>query len=144
MRYLGVDLGGKRTGVAVGDDRTGIVSPLPTIEHGPGAALIAALRKVVDELGPQALVVGLPLNMDGSEGASAVLARRIGSAMATALGLPVHHHDERLTTFAADQAMAGSGRTHGEKKALRDGLAAAAMLEDYLRSHRLSENETRA
>lgn len=134
VRFLGIDLGAKRTGVAVGDDRSGIVSPLATVNHGSGQALFTALRKVIAEHGPDALVVGLPLDMDGSEGPSAAAARRTGATLADELNLPIHYQDERLTTFAADQAMAGSGRTHAQKKALRDGLAAAVMLEEFLRA----------
>jgi putative Holliday junction resolvase len=136
MRFLAVDLGAKRTGLAVGDDRTGVVSPLATIVHKEGSIRADLLRSAVEAHGPQALVIGLPLNMDGSEGPSASLARRTGSLLGEALSLPVHFHDERLTTFAADQALARSGRTRDEKKALRDGLAAAALLEEFLSARR--------
>jgi len=152
MRFLAIDLGSRRTGLAVGDDRTGIVSPLPALLHGSGAhaggtppvvqSLVAQLRRSILDHEPQALVVGLPLNMDGTEGPSASLARRTGTLLGEAFGLPVHFWDERLTTFAADQALARSGRTRDEKKALRDGLAAATLLEEFLNARRRPTDES--
>jgi putative transcription antitermination factor YqgF len=82
---------------------------------------------------PDALVMGLPLNMDGTEGPAAKDARAFAEQVQQRCGLVVHLQDERLTSFEADQRMARSGRTRGEKKELRDALAAAALLEDFLR-----------
>ena len=77
--------------------------------------------------------MGLPLNMDGTEGPAAKDARAFAEQVQQRCGLVVHLQDERLTSFEADQRMARSGRTRGEKKELRDALAAAALLEDFLR-----------
>ena len=136
MRYLAVDLGAKRTGLAAGDDMLRLVQPVEVIEVPRGPALEAALARAIERHGPDALVVGLPLNMDGSEGAAAADARAFGAALAACTGLTVHFHDERLSSFEADQRMARSGRTHREKKQLRDALAACAILEDFLRASR--------
>ena len=132
MRYLAVDLGAKRTGLAAGDDVLRLVQPVEVIEVPRGPALEAALARAIDRHGPDALVVGLPLNMDGSEGAAAADARAFGAALAARTGLTVHFHDERLSSFEADQRMARSGRTHREKRQLRDALAACAILEAFL------------
>lgn len=142
VRYLAIDLGDKRTGLALGDTTTRIVSPVgvvevPVAERG-GEVLLGALAKAVGEqLGPPsagcALLIGLPLNMDGSEGPRAKSAREFGARVAAKTGHAVVYHDERLTSAAADWTMAGSGLTHGQKKARRDALAAKAILEDYLR-----------
>ena len=70
--------------------------------------------------------------MDDTEGAPAKAARTVGAALGEAVGLPVHFQDERLTSADADWSMAQSGMTHKEKKALRDALAAAAILRDFL------------
>lgn len=131
MRLLGIDLGRKRTGLAVGDGETGIVSPVDTLEVEPGPALIGALQRAIEAHGPDALVLGLPLNMDGTEGPRARQVRALGDRLAREVARPVHYQDERLTSFAADQRMARSGRTHGQKKAIRDALAAAEILRDY-------------
>lgn len=134
MRYLAVDLGAKRTGLAVGDDRTQIVSPLAVVELPRGDALVLAIVRAADDHGADAIVLGLPLNMDGTEGKPAREARAFGAALGSAAGRPVHCQDERLTSFAADQSMARSGRTHAGKRAIRDALAAKELLEDFLRA----------
>lgn len=139
MRYLCIDLGDKRTGLAVGDAQTRLVSPLEVLEvplaQRGGEALLDALAKAVDEqLGaaPGELVVGLPLNMDDSEGPRASLVRAFGARVATRCGRQVRFHDERLSSAAADWSMARSGMTRGEKKQRRDALAAAAILAGFL------------
>ena len=132
-RFLALDLGDRRTGLALGDSLTNIVSPIGTINVAKGPALLDALKKVLEENAPDEIVIGLPLNMDESEGAASKAVREFALQIAQLTNKPIHLHDERLTTFEADSRMAQSGRTHAEKKALRDSLAAAAILEDYLR-----------
>ena len=132
MRYLAVDLGAKRTGLAAGDDVVGLVQPVEVLMVPRGPALLDALARAVERHGPDALVVGLPLNMDGTEGGATADVRAFGAALAGRVELPVHVHDERLSSFEADQRMARSGRTHREKKELRDALAACAILESWL------------
>ena len=133
-RFLALDLGDRRTGLALGDSLTNIVSPIGTINVAKGPALLVALKKVLEENAPDEIVIGLPLNMDESEGAASKAVREFALQIAQLTNKPIHLHDERLTTFEADSRMAQSGRTHAEKKALRDSLAAAAILEDYLRA----------
>jgi putative Holliday junction resolvase len=82
------------------------------------------------------LVLGLPLNADGSEGPRAKLTRQFGVLLQNATELPLHYQDERLTTYAADQRLAGTGRTHRQKKAARDAIAAAEILQDFLGNRR--------
>ncbi|MEE8154782.1 MAG: Holliday junction resolvase RuvX [Phycisphaerales bacterium] len=132
MRFLAVDLGDKRTGLAVGDDETNLASPLTVIEVARGDALIDAIADSIKDHAPDAIVLGLPLNMDGTEGSQAKLVREFGEHLHDRCGLEVHYHDERLTSFAADQQMARSGRTHKQKKRLRDALAATEILRDFL------------
>jgi putative Holliday junction resolvase len=132
MRYLAVDVGDKRTGLAAGDDVVRLVQPVEVIQVPRGPALLDALARAVERHGPDALVVGLPLNMDGSEGGAARSVREFGALLAERTRLPVHYQDERLTSFEADERMARSGRTHREKRELRDALAACAILEGFL------------
>ncbi len=132
MRYLAIDLGDKRTGVAVGDEASGIVSPLQTIQARRGDALLDALLRVIEQQSPDGIVIGLPVNMDDTEGNQAKLTREFGEQLRQRCDTPISFQDERLTSFAADQQMAQSGRTHGQKKRLRDALAAAQILRDFL------------
>lgn len=140
MRYLALDLGDKRTGVAVGDDETGIVSPVRVIERASSqeSLLLDDLAREVEAHKPGALVVGLPLNMDDTEGPQAKKVRGLAERAAARVGLPLHLHDERLTSEAADWTMNQSGLTHGQKKARRDALAAAEILRDFLAGRRES------
>lgn len=132
MRYLAIDLGDKRTGVAIGDDLTGIVSPLDVVNTTSEAERFRRLRDLIEWEGPGALVVGWPLNMDGSMGPSAEKCRVFAGKLGEATRLPVYLHDERLSSAAADEQMAMSGLTHKQKKARRDAMAAANILRGFL------------
>ncbi len=125
-------------GLAVADDQTMIVSPAGTIEAAGQARQIELIVEAVKTHEPDALVVGLPLNMDGSEGPAAAAARNLADALAGQLGISVHLADERQTSEAADQKMQRSGLTYKAKKARRDALAAAAILERFL--HAMNES----
>jgi putative Holliday junction resolvase len=134
MRYLCLDLGDKRTGIATGDDETGVVSPAGMLPTPRGQDVVTAILEVIEAHGPDAIVLGLPLNMDGTEGPQARRVRDFGRQLGQRTDRPIHYQDERLTSYAADQQMAGSGRTHKEKKELRDALAAAEILRDFLQA----------
>lgn len=132
MRYLAIDLGAKRTGLAVGGDQTGIVSPLDVIETTSLNERIRLISLAVAEQGVNEIVLGLPLNMDGSEGDAAKSVRGLKGFLEQRFGIPVHLMDERLSSADADDKMSRSGLTRGQKKSRRDALAAAAILRDFL------------
>ncbi|MCA9290995.1 MAG: Holliday junction resolvase RuvX [Phycisphaerales bacterium] len=134
MLYLAIDLGDQRTGLATGDDAIGLVTPVGVLTVPRGPRLLDALLGAIADHRPDALILGLPLNMDDSEGPQAKKVRAFGADLHARAGLPVHYQDERLTSYAADQQMARSGRTHRQKKNLRDALAAVHILEDFLRA----------
>lgn len=140
MRCLAIDLGDKRTGIAVGDDETGIVSPAGLIEipmpadPAAGGSLADALAAAIAEHDAQTVILGLPLNMDDSEGPRARLVRTFAAALGARTDATIVLQDERLTSADADWTMAQSGLTRGQKKRRRDALAAAAILRDYLAS----------
>ncbi len=140
MRYLAIDLGDKRTGIAVGDDVTGIASPIETIQASTPELRLIGFERVIQEQGPDALVLGVPLNMDGSEGPAVTKAKALADELTKRFGLPVHLVDERLTSVAADEQMAQSGLTRGQKKARRDALAAAAILRNFLATQHKPED----
>lgn len=138
MRYLAIDLGDKRTGLAVGDAITRLATPVDVLEipidRRAGEDLLDALaRAIAEHLGPRGeLVVGLPLNMDDTEGPRATLVRAFAKRVADRTRMPVHFHDERLSSVQADWTMAQSGLTHKQKKQRRDALAAASILQGFL------------
>ncbi len=140
MRFLTIDLGDKRTGFASGDDVLYLVQPLAVIEAPTRKAQLDASVRMIDEYGPDCIVVGMPYNMDGSEGPRALMSREFGAELLARLGprsrVKLEFQDERLSSFAAEEKLNRTGRTHGEKKALRDALAACAILEDFLRARR--------
>lgn len=134
MRFLALDVGDKRTGVALGDDESSVATPAGVVETPLNDRLrwLDAIASIVQEHGPDAIVVGLPLNMDGSAGPPARIRRDLASELKRRFELPVHLHDERLSTEEARRAMAGSGLTHGQKKRRKDALAAAVILQAFL------------
>ena len=133
MRVLGIDLGSKRIGVAV-SDRTGtIASPLMVIQRsGSTARDHQVIAKLVLEEEAEAVVVGLPLNMNGTEGPAAKAAVAEAKALATVVGVPVHTSDERRTTVTADRAMMEAGMNAQARRKVVDKVAAAVLLQHWL------------
>lgn len=137
MRYLAIDLGDKRTGLALGDSITRLATPVRVLEvpiaAREGEQLLDALAAAIDDLlGPAGeLVIGLPLNMDGTEGPRAKIVRAFAARLAARTAHPLHFSDERLTSDAADKALARSGLTHKQKKERRDAIAAARILDGF-------------
>ncbi|HOW71697.1 MAG TPA: Holliday junction resolvase RuvX [Phycisphaerae bacterium] len=133
MRFLGVDLGGKRIGLALGESESGVASPLRTIDaRADIAGDVSAILAVADEYAADAIVLGLPLNMDDTEGPQARLSREVAAALERAGSLPVRLYDERLTSHAADQRLAGRELTRKRKKARQDAVAAQVLLESFM------------
>ncbi len=132
-RFLGVDYGKKLIGLAIGDDGLRIASPLDTLA---GSGRIeqdarAVLQRAADE-GADSIVVGLPLNMDGSVGPQAVLTRNFVAALRKGGAIQVEEQDERLSSFAADEALAAGGLSRKGRASRRDMLAAQMILQAYL------------
>jgi len=133
MRYLGVDLGTKRIGLALSEPEGGVVSPLLVLDACADAAgNAAAILEVAHRYAAGAIVIGLPLNMDGTEGPQSRLSRQLAKAIRRAGHLPVHLHDERLTSHAAGQRLAGRELSRQKKKARQDAVAAQILLESFL------------
>ena len=130
-RWLGIDHGTKRIGVAAGDTSTGIAGPLTVLEAAPPEAAIQEIIRLAGEHRADGIVVGWPLNMDDSEGPQGKLARAMAARLADAGDLDVRLWDERLSSFEADQALAGQ-LTRGKRRARQDAIAAAVILQDFL------------
>ncbi|MBP7935066.1 MAG: Holliday junction resolvase RuvX [Phycisphaerae bacterium] len=133
MRFLGVDWGGKRIGLALGESESGVASPLCTIDaRADVAGDVGAILAVAEEYAADAIVLGLPLNMDDTEGPQAKLSREVAAALGRTGSLPVHLHDERLTSHAADERLVGRELTRKGKKARQDAVAAQVLLESFM------------
>lgn len=137
---MAIDLGEKRTGLAIGDDIIGIVTPVGRLEATEDRRL-DALVDAVAEHEPDALVIGLPINMDDSEGPAAKAVREFAAQLKARTGLPLHLMDERLTSYQADQMMGPMELTRAGKKQRRDALAAAAILRDFLETRESRETD---
>ena len=133
---LALDAGRRRLGLAGTDLERRLVTPLFTISRGRWPDDLAKIRRVVEERTVVGLVLGWPLNMDGSEGSACAAVRQLALQLEAAFGLPLLLQDERLTTFAVEQAIT-EGRLPPPKKGQPlDHYAAAVILEDALRALR--------
>jgi putative Holliday junction resolvase len=137
VRVLGVDLGSKRIGIAVSDRSGTIASPLTVLARtGNHAADHRRIADLVVEEEAVRVVVGLPLNMNGSSGPAAKAAVAEVRALATVVGVPVETHDERRTTVTADAVLQQRGMRAPARREVIDKVAAAVMLQGWLDSRR--------
>lgn len=136
MIILAIDLGKVRTGLAVCDRGEILASPYCVISERSRERLMEAILSAARETGAEQLVVGLPRNMDGSEGESAQNAREMGRLLQESSGLSVAFCDERGTTITAHGYLNDVNVRGKKRKSVVDAVAATVILEDYLRSHR--------
>ncbi|MEM1417529.1 MAG: Holliday junction resolvase RuvX [Myxococcota bacterium] len=133
-RAVGIDPGRRPVGIAVQDDAGGSLAlPHGTVARGADEA--EAVRRVADALAAlevRVLVVGLPLRLDGSEGAEARRARAFAEALGQAVGAPVELRDERLTTVQAEGALRTLGLDGRKRRRVVDEAAAAILLQSFL------------
>jgi len=136
MIILGVDLGRARTGLAVCDKGEMLASPLTVIHQRDGEKLCQQIAQAAKDAGAGLLAVGLPRNMDGSEGESARFAREIGARLGEMTGLPVRFVDERGTSITAHGYLNDTNTRGKKRKAVVDAVAATVILEDFLQYRR--------
>jgi putative Holliday junction resolvase len=140
MRVLGIDHGARRIGLAYGDE-IGVATPLPAIasqdtsKHWAALAEVLKLRRITD------VVLGHPLNMDGSSGPKAAEVEEFGRKIQAEFKLPVHLVDERLTSYEAESTIAPSKRRAIRKSGLIDSRAATLILQDFLDGRFPTETE---
>jgi putative Holliday junction resolvase len=132
MRVLAIDLGSKRIGTAVSDALGLSVRPVETIRRSNTERDIARLQTIVEDLEVEAVVVGLPLKMDGQIGDAAAAALRFADRLRTALAVEVFTQDERLTSYEAEQMMIERGLNREARRARSDEFAAMLILEDFI------------
>lgn len=131
---LGFDFGTKRIGVAVGQTETRSASALESVTSKQNVPNWLALSKVIDEWQPQALVVGIPVNMDGSKQNLTARARHFAKSLHMQTQLPVYETDERLTTISAKQLLFEQHGDSPENHDL-DSTAASIILESFLQTY---------
>lgn len=132
QRYLGLDVGERRIGVALSDASGWMASALTTVAARPEEQAIARIGRLAVEHAVHAIVVGLPLTMRGEVGPQATTVQRFAETLREALGLPIHLFDERLTTAAAEQLLRDMGLKPEKRRQQIDQVAAAIILQDFL------------
>ena len=128
-RYLGVDFGTKRVGLAISDSLGMTARPLSVVSRATAVAEVAILVKEQD-IGT--IVVGLPTGLSGGEGMSATEARKLADELASATGVDIVLLDERFTSRLAEVALLESGMKRRRRRETVDKVAAAIILQDYL------------
>ena len=131
-RILAIDPGTKRCGVAVCDELRVAVRPLKRLDRTSWKKLLSNIKQLVAELDAVAVVVGLPLESDGSDGHMTLAARNIARKLAMSLDIPVVMQDERVTSYEAKSRLWKAGFDTKEARDLVDSEAAAIILEDFL------------
>jgi len=131
--FLGVDYGTKRIGLAIGDSSTQLATPLPVVAAsgspaGDAAVIVASLA----EYDVSGIVLGLPLNMDDTEGPQAKITRAVAKHIERLCALPLTLFDERLSSKAADETLVTTGLSVRKRKRRRDSIAAQIMLQSFL------------
>lgn len=133
MVILSVDYGDARTGIAACDALQMLASPVTVIHQSEKEPLADEICRIAAEKKAQKLVLGLPKNMDGSEGFRAQACREFAALLSEKSGLPVDFQDERLTTVSAYNALNLTNTRGKKRKAVVDAVSAVIILEDYLR-----------
>ena len=134
MRYLAIDYGTKHTGLAICDAAETIASPM-TVIHGQ-QDLLKKITDTIEDEKVEAIVIGLPLNMDDSQGPQAKLVFKFADQLKAHIDISIHFQDERLSTFSAEEKLAAADFTRAKKKKRLDAIAAAEILEAFLEDKR--------
>jgi putative Holliday junction resolvase len=131
-RLLGFDLGEKTIGLALSDTMLTVATPLETLKRGKFSVDAVALESLIDKHGVGGLVIGLPLNMDGTDGPSAQSARAFGRNFTARSALPIAFWDERLSTAAVTRILLEADSSRKRRSEVVDKMAAAYILQGAL------------
>lgn len=135
MRYLALDSGSKRIGVAVSDELRMIAQPLEFIPAEPFADFLTRLRQIVTEKEVGLILVGMPRNLDGTYGPAAERVREWVATLASKISVPLKTWDERLTSAQANRVLMQGRVRRDQRKQKVDAMAAALLLQSYLDAH---------
>ncbi|MDD6485189.1 MAG: Holliday junction resolvase RuvX [Clostridiales bacterium] len=134
MRILGIDYGDARVGVAVSDIMGFMANGVKTVKNKGMNALLLELKPIIEEYKPEKIVVGLPKNMDGSEGFRVEETYKFTDALKTIYDGEIIYQDERLSTVGASRFLNETNTRGKKRKAVLDTVAACLILEQYLNS----------
>ncbi len=132
MRAMGLDVGTKTVGVAVADELGITAQPITVIRRSNLKADLAELIRLAQDREVDRFVLGLPLNMDGSEGPRALATRKFGDALAKTSNLTIIYQDERLTTVAAERSLLEADVSRSKRREVIDQVAASLILQGWL------------
>lgn len=136
-RILGIDVGEKRIGVAVSDPMGITAQPLETVHRNGQGSEWERFQELMTEYEPERAVIGLPVNMNGTEGPSAEAARMFGKTLSKKHPkVVIDFQDERLTTAASERLLIDAGMRREKRRMKKDIIAAALILQSWLDSHR--------
>lgn len=132
---LGFDFGTKSIGVATGQMITATAQPLSAIKANDGIPNWSCVEAVINEWKPDLIVIGLPLNMDGTEQPITLRAKKFGQRLNGRFGVKITFQDERLTTASAKEFIFGKGGFKALEKGKIDSISAALILESWMESY---------
>jgi len=132
MRVLSLDVGDRRIGVAVSDPLGIIAQGVTVIERKTLDEDLKAIRDIIAQYGAESVVVGMPINMDGTRGKSADKVTEFVGALGSSTGIPVATYDERLSTKESEKFLISSDVSRRKRKSVIDKIAAQLILESYL------------
>lgn len=132
MRYLALDHGTKRVGVAISDELKMIAQPLEYILTEPFDAFLVRLKQILTEKQVELVFVGMPRNMDGSYGPATEKVREFIAAITPEIGVPIRTLDERLTSAQANRVLLQGNVRRADRKEKVDAMAAAILLQSHL------------
>ena len=141
MRVIGIDLGSKRIGIALSDSDLTVATPLDVIERSGNVKNDhIAILKITDEWEVKRIIVGLPISLDGTLGASAQSVIDEISKLGNLTDIPIETHDERFTTVTAEQILLRQNIKRNKKKSVVDKVAAAIILQGWIDSFNNSKD----
>jgi putative holliday junction resolvase len=132
VRVLGLDIGSKRIGVAMSDELGFTAQGMETLMSKGDEADLDRIVCIIQDHGVSAVVVGMPYNMNGTEGPQAQKVRALMERLSERIALPVHEWDERLSTAAADRTLLEADMSRSKRRKVVDKIAAVLILQGYL------------
>lgn len=140
-RVMALDIGGRRIGVALSDTTRVLASPLTTLRAEPRATVIAQIAVLITRHEVADLVVGLPLTLSGEIGPQAEIVKGFVEDLRKQVTVPIHLHDERLTSVEAERIMSEMGLKREQRRARIDEMAASIILRDFLDATRTRDED---